>query len=54
LTVEQVKQSSRKERRICDTLEPVLSSHRLVVNANLILRDYDASREYPMPRRERY
>ena len=54
VTIEEVKHSSQKERRICDTLEPVLNSHRLVVNAKLIQRDYDSTREYPMERREKY
>ena len=41
VTIEEVKHSTQKERRICDTLEPVLNSHRLVVNAKLIQRDYE-------------
>ena len=54
VTIEEVKHSTQKERRICDTLEPVLNSHRLVVNAKLIQRDYDSTREYAMERREKY
>ena len=29
----------QKERRICDTLEPVIQSHRLVVNQALVQKD---------------
>lgn len=39
-TVEEVRHSAQKERRIADTLEPVMNSHRLVVDAKLILDDY--------------
>jgi hypothetical protein len=33
--------SGQKERRIIDTLEPVLNSHRLIVDSDLIERDYN-------------
>jgi hypothetical protein len=39
-TVEEVKHSVQKEKRIIDTLEPVMSSHRLVVDRQLILKDH--------------
>jgi len=38
-TVEEVKHSIQKERRICDTLEPVLNQHRLVVDTALVRAD---------------
>jgi hypothetical protein len=43
--IEEVKHSIQKERRILDTLEPVLGSHRLVVNQALIQQDFDSVRE---------
>lgn len=43
VTIEECKHSRQKELRICDTLEPVLNSHRLVVDASLIQRDARAS-----------
>jgi hypothetical protein len=36
-----VKHNVQKERRICDTLEPVIQSHRLVVNADLVRKDFE-------------
>jgi len=39
-TVEEVRASGQKELRIIETLEPVMSSHRLVVDQALIERDY--------------
>lgn len=38
--VEEVKHSTQKEARIIDTLEPVMSSHRLVVDQKVIEHDY--------------
>ena len=42
VTIEEVKHSTQKERRICDTLEPVLNQHRLIVDASVIKRDHEA------------
>lgn len=39
-TVEEVRATGQKELRIIDTLEPVMTSHRLVVNQTLIEKDY--------------
>ncbi len=44
-TVEEVKHSSNKEARIIDTLEPVISTHRLVVDERLIKKDYETAKE---------
>ena len=35
--------NTQKERRIIDTLEPVMNQHRLVVNKSLIKRDFDST-----------
>jgi hypothetical protein len=42
VTVEEVKHSVQKERRICDVLEPIMNQHRLVVDAAVIERDFEA------------
>jgi hypothetical protein len=44
----------QKERRICDTLEPVIQSHRLVVNAALIQKDFDSTQAYSFEHHQRY
>lgn len=46
--------STQKEKRICDTLEPVISSHRLVVNQDLIADDVKSVSHYPMDKRRVY
>ncbi len=38
-SVEEIKHSTMKERRICDTIEPVLNQHRLIVDTALIRAD---------------
>ena len=44
-SIESVRVTQQKERRICDILAPVVQQHRLVINADLIKRDYqDAER----------
>jgi hypothetical protein len=43
--VEEVKHSSQKEARIIDTLEPVLSTHRLIVDRKLIENDFNSAKE---------
>lgn len=42
-TVEEVRATGQKELRIIETLEPVMSSHRLVVDQRLIEKDYKTS-----------
>lgn len=37
--VEEVRNSQQKEKRIIDTLEPVMNQHRLIVNRSVILQD---------------
>lgn len=41
--IEEVKHSTQKEMRIIDTLEPVISNHRLVVDQRVIEQDYNSS-----------
>ena len=44
-TVTEVKHSTQKELRIIDTLEPVMSSHRLIVDQRVIQRDFDTAKD---------
>lgn len=40
-TLEEVRNSVQKERRIIDTLEPVMAEHRLVIDPRVIQQDYE-------------
>ena len=42
-TVEEVRSSAQKELRIIDTLEPVMSTHRLIVDQKIINTDYETA-----------
>ena len=44
-TVEEVRHSKQKELRIIDTLEPVLMQHRLIVDIDLINKDYESAKD---------
>jgi hypothetical protein len=44
-TVEEINHSMQKEKRICDTLEPVMNQHRLVVDKALVSEDFKSTEE---------
>jgi len=46
VTIEEVKHSIQKERRIADTLEPVMNQHRLIVDAKVIKKDYEEAPDH--------
>ena len=39
-SIDEVRHSTQKEKRIIDTLEPVMNSHRLIVDEGVILEDF--------------
>jgi hypothetical protein len=47
VTVEEVRHSKQKEKRIIDTLEPVMNQHRLVVSPSVIRADWESTRDLP-------
>jgi len=47
VTCEEVKHNVQKERRMCDSLEPLFQGHRLVVDTKLIETDYTSIQHYP-------
>lgn len=47
LSIEDYHSVGQKEKRIIDTLEPVLAQHRLVVDRDLIQRDYESVSHLP-------
>ena len=46
VTIEEVRHSTQKERRIIDTLEPVMMKHKLVVSPEVIEQDYRTAQKY--------
>ena len=45
-TLEEVRHNIQKERRIIDTLEPVLCQHRLVIDSSVIRNDFESTKAY--------
>jgi len=45
-SIEEVRHSTQKERRIIETIEPVLAQHRLVFTPALIQEDYRSAQAY--------
>jgi len=54
VTIEEVRHNKQKELRIVDTLEPVLNSHRLVIDPKVITYDYKSALSYPIEQQTRY
>lgn len=46
-TMEEVRHNTQKEKRIIDTLEPIMNQHRLVVDPKVIQKDYDSVQNMP-------
>lgn len=44
-SIEEVRHHTQKESRIIDTLEPILSTHRLIVDQRVIQHDFDTAKE---------
>ena len=45
-TIDEVRHNTQKEKRIIDTLEPVLNQHRLIVDPKVIKNDYESAQGY--------
>ena len=54
VTLEEVRHSKQKELRIIDTLEPIMNQHRLIVDREVIRKDYDSIQKYPQDVAQRY
>lgn len=54
VTTEEVKHSVQKEKRILDTLEPIIQGHRLIVSPALIDEDWKSVQSYPTEIQQQY
>lgn len=52
--IEEVKHSIQKERRIIDTLEPVMNQHKLVIDTGVIRHDMASTRDMPTDKALQY
>ena len=53
-SMEEVHNSTQKERRIIDTLEPVMNQHRLIMDSKVIAEDFDNYNDYSGETAARY
>ena len=54
VTINEVWHSKSKEARILDTLEPVWSNHKLIMDASMIRRDYESTAHLPPEKAQAY
>lgn len=52
--IEEVRHNIQKERRIIDTLEPVMNQHRLVIDKKVIQQDYASTKHLPPEKALKY
>jgi hypothetical protein len=54
VTTEEVRHHVHKNKRIVDTLEPVMNQHKLVVSSSLIEADYESTLSLPPEKQNQY
>tara|TARA_R110000824_G_scaffold155052_1_gene327272 strand:+ start:410 stop:2185 length:1776 start_codon:yes stop_codon:yes gene_type:complete len=54
VTTSEQRHSQQKEMRIIDTLEPIISNHRLIVDHKVIVNDYQSVQSRPPEERRQY
>lgn len=52
--LDEVRNTLQKERRIIDTLEPIMNQHRLIVDKSVIYEDAQSILVYPMSKQQQY
>lgn len=52
--VEEVRHNTQKEKRIIDTLEPVMNQHRLIVDKKVVEDDMNSIKKYPLEKQQQY
>lgn len=53
-SIEEVRHNIQKEKRIIDTLEPIMNQHRLIISPNVIRKDFETAQGYPPELQLRY
>jgi len=54
VTMSEVRHNTQKERRIIDTLEPVMNQHRLIIDKKVVKEDYESCQNLPPEQALRY
>ncbi len=53
-SIEEVRHNIQKEKRIIDTLEPIMNQHRLIISPDVIRKDFETAQGYPPELQLRY
>ena len=53
-TLSEVRHNTQKEKRIIDTLEPIMNQHRLIIDKKVIQADYKSTQNLPPEQALRY
>jgi hypothetical protein len=54
VTLSEVRHSTQKERRIIETLEPLMNQHRIIISPELIEKDYSSTKHLPPEKAPQY
>jgi hypothetical protein len=54
VTLSEVRHSTQKERRIIETLEPLLNQHRIIISPEVIENDYSSTSHLPPEKAPQY
>ena len=55
VTIEEIRHQEAKEKRIIETLEPLMQQHRLIIDSNVVHKDYNSANEmYTLEKALRY
>jgi hypothetical protein len=54
VTLSEVRHSTQKERRIIETLEPLLNQHRIIISPEVIEKDYSSTKHLPPEKAPQY
>lgn len=49
-----IRHSTQKEKRIIDTLEPVMNQHRLIIDRDIVIKDIKSTEHLPPESRQKY
>lgn len=52
--IEEIRHNTQKEKRIIDTLEPVMNQHKLIVDKKIIIDDRESIKQYPLEKQLHY
>lgn len=53
-SIKEVRHNTQKEKRIIDTLEPIMNQHRLIIDPKVIKNDFESAQDYPIETQLKY